>query len=137
MKPVHVRIIEAADSFMLSAERDMTPIYVSETEMKWNIIPAITNMAFAIELYFKAIAKKDGKALRGHNLHSLFGKLGDDTKQEIISLCGGAKAEFYEELGKTSKAFEEWRYIYELEIAHSNLAFLRSLSSAVKRVATS
>lgn len=99
-------------------------------EVGWShhlIVPIITNMSFACELFLKAILKHDGmQQKKVHRLVDLFNELGADRKMEII---GAENAEEYMiKLTNISNLFEEWRYIYERYPSFVEYKFLCELS---------
>lgn len=48
------------------------------------LVPVITNMAFACELFLKAILKHDNKEIRTHKLINLFDELQEDIKKKLL-----------------------------------------------------
>lgn len=96
----------------------------------WNhhlIVPIITNMSFACELFLKAILKHDGiQQKKIHKLDGLFNELRDDRKREIVGFENAE--EFMIQLTNISNLFEEWRYIYERYPSSVEYNFLCELS---------
>ncbi len=85
-----------------------------------SIIPFVVNSAFAIELYFKALAKKHNVTLRGHELLKLYEGLPQKALVEIenaIPRCAKDRKlvspNFTEYLKELNNAFVDWRYIFE------------------------
>ena len=89
----------------------------------WNpnlVAPLIVNASFCLEVFLKASGKLVGKDLRGHHLDALFDALPVeqqdaiqkefDSRLPIHQLPPGS---FRDELTSMSKAFEQWRYLYE------------------------
>jgi hypothetical protein len=93
-----------------------------------SIVPFIVNAAFAIELYFKALAKKHDTTLKGHELLKLYGSLPQKALIEIevaIPKCANNRKlvspNFVGYLKELNNAFVDWRYIFEksgAEIVH-------------------
>lgn len=86
-------------------------------------VPFVVNAAFSIELYLKALAKKHGVSLRGHELIKLYAALPDKALSEVQSViqhCAanralGEEPDFSAYLKNLNNTFVEWRYSYELE----------------------
>lgn len=99
-------------------------------EVGWNhnlIVPIITNMSFACELFLKAILKHDDiQQKKIHKLDGLFNELRDDRKSEIVDFEDAE--EFMIKLTNISNLFEEWRYIYEWYPSSIEYNFLCELS---------
>lgn len=69
----------------------------------------------------------------GHCLEELFDKISTDMKKNIILQVGINN--FEEELSMVSNAFQEWRYIYEMDIHSINLRFLTNFAVALRESA--
>ena len=123
-----------AKSFILAAERCELTKKISETQFEMLLVPAITNRAFAIELYLKAILLSENKEEEGHRLDKLFKKLTTDNKKRIIDALKTEEAKFERDIESISNTFVRWRYIHEVKQASLNLDFLKNLSYAVKDV---
>jgi hypothetical protein len=85
-----------------------------------NIVPFVVNAAFAIELYFKALAKKHHVTLKGHELLKLYEGLPPKAIAEIEKAIPGCAKDrkivspnFVEYLKELNSAFIDWRYIFE------------------------
>ena len=85
--------------------------------------PFIVNGAFAIELYIKTIYTLCKNPQRGHHLIKLYEGL-DKQVKDVITICEQQLQENYDLseganirtcLEALSKAFEQWRYLYEHE----------------------
>lgn len=90
------------------------------------IVPIITNMVFACELFFKAILKYENKLIRTHELVDLFYKLSDESKRKIVDSVN--EEEFLCKLINVSNLFQEWRYLYERYPSSIEYVFLQELS---------
>ena len=84
-------------------------------------IPAIMNVAFACELFLKAIClytNPDG-SLKGHYLSDLYEDLTASQKTELEKIfrshCLFEPITLESTLKKHYRVFEDWRYIYENE----------------------
>lgn len=101
----------------------------------WNhhlLVPIITNMAFACELFLKAILKRDNKAIRTHKLINLFDELQEDIKKEIIN--SENEEDFRIRLYNVSNLFEEMRYLYERYPFSIEYKFLCDFSEKLLKV---
>jgi hypothetical protein len=87
--------------------------------------PFVVNIAFAIELFLKALAMQHGKKLHGHEIKRLFKKLPSPAKNEIdhhlqkLSFTSewaeGIKTmdDLRDVLDEIDTAFVDWRYLHE------------------------
>lgn len=91
-------------------------------DINWYTMPAAVNSAFACEVFLKAILLySDIKIPKNHDLKTLFEKLPEDirnwVKETVIAKGGRWKNYFgFEYLDNISKAFAQWRYIYEVDM---------------------
>lgn len=129
-----VTISETAIAYFLAAERCEEQRRISQNQVEWLLVPAVTNRAFSIELFLKAILQNDGISKYGHKLHDLFNKLRHERKTQIIKETGLDSELFQRNLTKISNAFVEWRYLYEKEDIQIVWSFLQKLSTAVKNI---
>lgn len=93
-----------------------------------SIVPFVVNSAFAIELYFKALARKHDVTLRGHELLNLYTALPKKALVEIEMAIPGCANDrkivspnFVGYIQELNNAFVIWRYIFEksdAEIIH-------------------
>ena len=127
------QMYDIADAFWLAAKRCDEPRIIEVGWVQRLIVPVIVNYAFACELFIKAMLQKEGSlSLKsGHSLEQLFKKLSDETQQRIIKEI--PKCDFKTELNNISLAFQEWRYIYEIEIHSINMVFLELFATALKQ----
>ncbi|MBY0454332.1 MAG: hypothetical protein K2Q11_05560 [Burkholderiaceae bacterium] len=128
------QIKNTAFSFFVGADRcfEQRPLPIGQFEMP--LAPAIVCTAFGIELCLKAIiAIENGKAT-GHDLLKLFIKLSKESKTALASALSLDEIELLNEIGSISRAFVEWRYIYESQSANIDVNFLRRLASEVSRL---
>ena len=121
-------------------------------------IPNFVNMAFACELYLKAILQqKTGSYPRGHDLESLYNKvianineidflmiLGEEIGKGFIDIKVStnvtmAKYQLQQMLNRHKNLFEDWRYIFENppEKPYSVDGTLRAFAEALKRYSES
>lgn len=76
-------------------------------------VPYVVNMAFACELYLKALIS-NGERVSGHKWSDLFRQLSTEDKQEILSTpCFKGDSNFDCKIVENEKSFEEWRYYFE------------------------
>jgi HEPN domain-containing protein len=86
-----------------------------------SISPFIVNAALSIELYLKAIHSAYSKEIKGHHLENLYQRLPDEAKAIFEASAADLRPRYKLELGadihsclrSLSKAFEQWRYVYE------------------------
>jgi len=135
MKHDFINILNTANSFLRAAERSEKQRSIEKGKFEMLLVPAVTNRAFSIELYLKAILLEENNPSKGHKLHVLFKELKIETKESIIKLCNLSSNEVTEKLQNISNLFVEWRYIFELESANLNLEFLKVFSIAVRKSA--
>lgn len=86
------------------------------------IIPMITNMAFACELYLKYLLGTNGieqpKGNDGHNFQILINKLPKEIERTVIIKISNSYKEvtienFNNKIEPIKKCFSSWRYIHE------------------------
>ena len=90
-----------------------------------SVAPFVVNAAFAIELYFKALALKHGKTLRGHELAQLHQNLPQAALsgiEQAIPSCAREHSltgppDFARYVRELNDVYSEWRYYYEKEQA--------------------
>jgi hypothetical protein len=94
----------------------------SHDEKTMPIVPMITNLAFATELFLKSLIMKDGGPVpmgrEGHDISRLYRLLTSDQKDSIMGILEQKmkpmEREFLEEkISSVHKVFVEWRYVYE------------------------
>lgn len=92
-------------------------------------IPSVVNMAFACELYPKALIS-NGERVWGHEWGTLFKQLTPEDKQSIMEtpyFMGDPNFEL--KLKENEKAFEEWRYHFEPDKSISvDIVFLENFA---------
>lgn len=108
-------IIDNADSFSIRVKED-------KPEFGW---ANKVNLAFAVELYLKAIMEFEKQEIeRGHNLKTLFKHLGNKTQDAIYSIWRTSSGEnipnnkqikewFFDNLYACCNVFERFRYVHE------------------------
>mgnify|MGYP003381161299 CR=1 FL=1 len=90
-----------------------------------NIAPFVVNATFGIELYFKALALKHGKTLRGHKLvqlHKALPQAALDSIERVTPACARDRMlpgapDFAGYVRQLNDIYSEWRYYYETERA--------------------
>ena len=113
-------------------------------DINWYMIPASVNSAFACEVFLKALLHySDISFKKLHDLKSLFEKLPEDiksfVKETTISQSGGMWKNYFgfEYLNNISKAFVDWRYVYEVDITKTGsirfeTGFLRTFRNTLR-----
>lgn len=98
-----------------------------------SISPFVVNAALSIELYLKAIHSAYGNEIKGHHLANLYRQLPDKAKSIIEASAGDIRpryklepgADIHSCLKSLSKAFEQWRYVYEFNGIGTELQSIR------------
>lgn len=99
-------------------------------------IPAVVNLAFAIELAMKAVLFCYSQAPRGHELVELFRQFPDADQAFVRGRVHYTAEEFDAGLDDVNKSFVEWRYVHEQRGLKSvSLQFLMVLWAAVCELA--
>ncbi len=100
------------------------------------LVPAVVCAAFAAEVGLKAILIGEGSTPSGHPLLDLYNRLSEHSKLEVTQYTGYSPERFESELRLASKAFIEWRYVYEDHVSRSvSQQFIMLLASAAIKVA--
>lgn len=99
------------------------------------------NYSFCCELYFKALLMKTtatGKYKRTHNLLELFKELPEQERKGILQQFQQiSSTNLMDFLNDEQKAFENWRYEFEVEELHGNVAGFENLADTLKVYANS
>ena len=99
--------------------------------------PAIVSLAFAVELYLKAIILKgSGKPGRGHDLKELFGTIPSPDRADILAKfveIDLGEHDFQAELSDAALTFNSWRYAHEVISISSRIIFLSRFAHALLR----
>lgn len=103
------------------------------------VMPGIVGLAFACELYLKALFVMETgqpKAAGTHRLNVLFGKLTDKSREAIIERYsyrrrGVGGLDLMADLLTFSNAFVEFRYVYEQKSAEIDVTGLAQLTSSL------
>ena len=75
--------------------------------------PAVVCAAFSIEVAFKFLLARHGRAARGHDLLRLYRRLPRHLQYQIRHGSCYARRDFLRELIVARNAFTDWRYVYE------------------------
>jgi len=131
------KILNTADSFLLAANRcfEQRPLGPGRFEMP--MVPAIVCIAFAIELYLKAIITLESGAAKGHDLWILYDRLTEQAKEALRKRLSIKHADLNNKVKEAAGVFLEWRYIFESESSNVDPAFLSGLAQACKTYAES
>lgn len=98
-----------------------------------SIAPFVVNASFSVELYLKTIHNAYGNTIKGHHLSSIYKNMprkGKDlflaAAQDIYHLYAHApESDIFTSLESMSKAFEQWRYIFEHERLNIEMQSIR------------
>ena len=98
-------------------------------------------LAFAVELYLKAVFEVLGKKQRGHNIRKIFEKLPEEAQQEIFNIhmknVHQATLEHYKErMDVISDGFEKFRYSHEHQSLTYHKRFALEMINAMKEFIT-
>lgn len=123
--------INEADSFLWVARK----IENSDVFLCGGMYPFTVNIAFACELYMKAILIDDSTGdtiIRGHKLDELFDVLPTDAKVQIEAMYSDQhKRDFKSLLSEISNAFIDWRYAFEKGV-HINVTGILAFANALE-----
>jgi hypothetical protein len=86
-----------------------------------SVAPFVVNAVFSIELYLKTLHCLLDSNYRSHHLFNLYERLDDNTKSVFSSAADDIRPRYKLQEGvdvvvcleSLSKAFEDWRYLYE------------------------
>ena len=94
--------------------------------------PFVVNAAFSVEIYLKTIHDAHGKDVTGHDLEELYEKLNQETKNIVLSAAEDIKDRYdvgvdsiEKCLSSLSRAFVEWRYLYEHQKLSTEIQSIR------------
>jgi len=124
--------VNTSKAFSLAFDRCQERRPLADGHYEMLMVPAITCLALAVEIGLKAIILRDGGTGRGHSLEKLVGMLSVNRRDTLLRAMGIEEATFAPAISLVSDAFVEWRYIYERDKAHVDLAFLSALNQAVQ-----
>jgi hypothetical protein len=138
------KIVNAGDAFLIAAERALEKRWMGPRTFQAAVMPGVVCLAFASELFFKAILTIESHAENDHDLFLLFGALKPSSQSFIRERLSISEADLDEKLAAVAHAFEQWRYIYEYQATAANPgapgykepevspAFLRGLADAAR-----
>ena len=100
------------------------------------IMPGVVSLAFACELYLKALyVLETGNTRQGHRLNVLYVGLSEPTRTYIKARYEhrrrGLQLVLEEDLLTFANAFTEWRYVYEGEQTPMDITGLAQLTSSL------
>jgi hypothetical protein len=125
------QMLNSARAFSLAAERCLEARPLGREKFEMLPIPAITCIAFAIELRLKAIGVLDGGTYEfTHDLWKIYSKLPISTQQEFPLKLSMPAEQLELQLKSCSNSFVVWRYVFDYHSAAADLDFLRRLSDA-------
>lgn len=98
-----------------------------------SVAPFVVNATFSIELYLKTIHDAYGNKITGHDLAKIYKNMPQKGKKHFLSAandirnryCLESGANIQSSLDALSKAFEQWRYVYEHERIGTELQAIR------------
>lgn len=95
-------------------------------------------LAFAVELYLKAVFEVLGKKQRGHDIRKLFEKLPDNVQKQIFNIqmknvYQATLDDYKERMRIISDGFEKFRYSYEHQSLTYHKGFALEMIKAMKQ----
>jgi len=98
-----------------------------------SVSPFVVNAAFSIELYLKAIHDAYGNKIKGHHLASIYKGMPKKGKEHFLNTADDVRSRYQLESGEDihtcleslSRAFEQWRYLYEYDQIGTELQSIR------------
>ncbi len=83
------------------------------------IAPGVCCLAFAAELYLKALHAINGKTAHGHKLANLFSSLPEASKNSVVTSHQGSTGRdadaLQQDLAGVNNSFVEFRYVFETQ----------------------
>lgn len=129
------RMAQQGIGFHIAALRALEGRADRNGEVEWLPIPAVTNLAFACELYLKSLLFfEKGTTTREYRLSVIFSQLSDDVQQDAATHFGAG--DLRGRLAEFSNAFVEWRYIFEQLSASLNNRELLDVAGTLLDVVT-
>lgn len=97
------------------------------------------NYSFCCELYLKALLMKtraDGKYKRTHNLLVLFKELPEQERKNVLQQFQQVSStDLMDFLNDEQKAFDNWRYEFEVEELYGDVTGFENLADTLKAYA--
>jgi hypothetical protein len=140
--PLADQIFANALNFHESAQRCFENRDEGDGRVSFPVIPGIVGLAFASELYMKAlqvIESGKSRAAHGHRLNVLFAGLSEGTQTTIAERYGerrkGLNLDLRVDLLAFANAFVDFRYVYEASTNSVDVVGLGQLASALYEAA--
>ncbi len=127
------QMLSAAKAFLKAAKLCNEPSY---KQIGWAhplIVPIVTNISFACELFLKTLLEINNTLHREHDLLKLFKFLPEEARKNIVG--SDDYDDFISKLEQNSGLFEEWRYIYESQVRSIDISFLFDLAERMSCIA--
>ncbi len=128
------QIKNTAFSFLLAADRCFEKRPLPNGQFQVPIVPAIVCTAFGIELCLKAIITIEKGQETGHELLKLFIKLSPQSKEALATALSLEEKTLSQKIGSISRAFIDWRYIYEEQSKSIDYQFMHQFSKAAAQL---
>lgn len=98
-----------------------------------SVAPFVVNAVLSIEIYLKVLNHISGTGRGNHNLWDLYERLDDATKSVFLAAAQDVRphyrledgVEIVKGLKSLSKAFENWRYLYEHNRLQTEIQLIR------------
>lgn len=115
------RMFSQANSFAGIANDIYKDSFSSSPYKVNNAAPFVVNASFSIEIYLKTIHNAYGNNIKGHHLANIYKEMPKKGKEHFDNAAHDIRPKYKLDegdniiscLNSVSKAFEEWRYIYE------------------------
>ena len=141
LAPLGDQIFHNATNFHESAQRCFENRPEGDGRASFPIMAAIVGLAFACELYLKALYfLETGKTRDGrtHRLNVLFAALGEETKEAVAAKYDerrrGLDLDLNDDLLTFANAFVDFRYVYEGKAGDLDTVGLGQLAASLYEV---
>ena len=126
---------DTGTSFHAAALKCASPEPIEDGGVFAPTSPVICCLAFACELYLKALLISRNRPSRGHKLELLLKALDKadmlGIAQQYESLTGRRRSVMLKDINLVSDAFVEWRYIFETGTTSLSLARLSNIALSI------
>ena len=140
--PLADQIFQNATNFHESAQRCFEDRAAADGRHSFPIMPGVVGLAFACELYIKALIvweAEAAKAPHSHRLNVLFARLTTETRQLVeeryLARRRGLHLVFTDDLLTFSNAFVDFRYVYEGNAGRMDIVGLGHLAASLYETA--
>lgn len=127
---------QIAGGFITGADRCMEMRTKNDGTIESALLPGVVCKAFSIELFLKAkLLDEHKKLMRKHELKILYDNLSENSKKFLQQELSLSSEKLSEKVESISKAFVEWRYIFESEEEQSlDIQFMNEFTLAAQKL---